>query len=142
MSRKSLRKISFLLIVTLILSSASAIAAPASDYIFAYDADIGRTGSNGVKVAFEIYGTRNMDDIGATSIYLYESSNSGWTLVKTFVYTQSAYSHIMSGNTSGHSASVTYYGTIGKQYYATVYLWAGRNGGGDSRSMSTLSFTL
>jgi hypothetical protein len=145
MSRKSLRKISLILIIALSLSSASVITVvtvPASDYIFTYNAGISKTGSSGVKVAFEIYGTRTMDDIGATSIYLYESTTSGWNLVQTFIYTQSAYSYIMNSNAGSHSASVTYAGTSGKQYYATVYLWAGRNGGGDSRFITTSTVTV
>jgi len=144
MSRKSLRNISCILIIALALSSASVItvgAVPASDYIFTYNAGISKTGVSNIKIAFEICGTRTMDDIGATAIYLYESSSSGWKLVQSFVHTQSAYSHIMDYDTFSHSASVTYAGTSGKQYYATVYLWAGRNGGGDSRSITTTAVT-
>jgi len=134
----------FLLVFAVCLSSTaflSANAMPASDYIRSYSASTYRTGPGNIKVTFEIGGTRTMDDIGSTSIYLYELNGTSWSLVQTFLYTQSSYSHIMTSNTAVHSASVTYAGTSGKQYYATVYLWAGRNGGGDSRSVTTSAVT-
>ena len=140
MNKNNTRILSLLLIFTLALSTmaaATAVSVPASDYIQNCSADISSTGRGNVKVSFSITGTGTMDSIGASSIYLYESTGSGWKLVKSFLNTQSTYSYMMASNTRSHSGNVTYSGTSGKQYYATVYFWAGKNGGGDSASRTT-----
>ena len=144
MKRKSLKVVLFLLIFTLTLSPVAVAAeagVDASDYIDMYSASIAKTGTSSVKVNFYIGGTGKMDEIGATSIYLYESNGSGWNLVNTYTYVQPANTHLMASNTGSHSSSVTYAGTSGKQYYATIYLWAGKNGSGDSRSKTTSAIT-
>ena len=143
MSRLTIKTLSFLLLFSLAFSTVAVPveAVPASDYIHSYSASISRTSSGVVRVSYCITGMGKMDEIGATTIYLYESIGSSWALVKTFKHTQSAYSSMMDSYTSMHSGYVTYSGTAGKQYYASVSFWAGKGGDGDTASKSTSSVT-
>ena len=106
----------------------------ASDYLDLYNTYICDVGSGNIQIWFEVLGTGFMDDIGVLSIILYESSNnSTWTRVKTFL--QEDYESMLAHNDSYHCSYVPYQGTAGKYYKAYVCIWAGKNGGGDSRYM-------
>jgi len=77
-----------------------------------------------------------MDEIGSTLIILYERiGSSSWSHVKRYHFTD--YSNMLAYNKNIHGSSVTYNGVTGRSYYADVYLWAGKNGDGDSRLKTT-----
>ena len=79
-----------------------------------------------------------MDEIGVLSIKLYESTdNSTWTRVKTYSYEN--YSSMLAYDDYVHSSCVSYQGVAGRYYKAYVCIWAGKNGGGDTRYMWTSS---
>jgi len=143
--KKQLTRFLFLfLIVAVCLPVAAAYAIPrASLYISNYLATTDPTGSGGVRVSFSITGTGPMDTIGATDIDLYEkpSGSSKWTLIKHFDYTQNGNSNMMGYNKNSHASYVSYAGVSGNQYYAIVYFWAGKDGGGDSRPYTTSTIT-
>ena len=93
---------------------------------------------NTINVVFEINGRNIMDKIGVTTIYLYEKTGNTWYLVKTFDYTNPLYAADMMGyNTSTKYDSVSYSGNGSKDYYATVYFYAERNGGSDTYVQDT-----
>ena len=116
----------------------------ASNYIISYMGAPASPGGKTVQVGFSITAKDYMDDIGATDIYLYEKlpSSSTWSQVKYYHYTQSGNSNMMSTNKSIYSSYVSYTGISGRQYYAKIYFWAGKNGGGDSREYITQIYTL
>lgn len=106
----------------------------ASYYINSYNTYVCAMGSGSVQVWFSITGTNYMDEIGSLSIMLYESSdNTNWTRVKTYLHDD--YSKMLATNKVSYSSYVSYQGTAGKYYKAYVCLWAGKNGGGDTRYM-------
>lgn len=106
----------------------------ASYYLDAYNTYICAMGDGRIEVWFEVMGTSYMDDIGTLSIRLYESSdNSNWTLVKTFLHEN--YSSMLAEDDYYHLSCVSYQGTARKYYKAYVCIWAGKNGGGDTRYM-------
>lgn len=77
-----------------------------------------------------------MDDIGTLSIQIYESKdNINWTWVDT--YTNGDTPSMLGHNDYYYSGHVDYQGTIGRYYKAYVCIWAGRDGGGDTRYMWT-----
>lgn len=103
----------------------------ASNYIALYHGYIARSG-NTIQPVFSVAGTYVMDRIGATEIYLYESSDgTNYSLVKTFRYTN--YSNMMAYNESAHASYMTYNGNANYYYKAYICVYAGKNGGGDSR---------
>lgn len=133
------RLITLLLIITLMIPcnvSAATIesAVPyASNYLTLYSAYVYVTSSGEVQVWFDVMGTGDMDEIGALSIMLYESSNgTDWSRVESFLH----------DSTSGMLFKDDYYvsshvswagGSTSKQYKAYICVWAGKNGGGDTR---------
>jgi hypothetical protein len=107
----------------------------ASNYIANYYATVTAIGGGDVQVGFWVSGTRTMDSIGSTIIYLYEKNGSSWTQVHTYNYVQ--YPDLVGYDTNYHSGTVSYSGVSGKQYYAAVYLRASLDGGSDSRLVTT-----
>lgn len=142
--RKYFRAIVFLLAISFILPT-HAFAAEidqiqpyASDYLTSYQAYVYPAGSGEVQVWFSVTADNYMDDVGALRIEIYESSdNSTWTYKKTFSHT--SYSNMLKQDAICHMDCVTYQGTVGKYYKAYVCIWAGKDGGGDTRYFWTSS---
>ena len=109
----------------------------ASQFIIRHAAYMHAEGHGRVSVWFDITGVGRMEEIGATKILLYErtSQSASWRLVRTYHYLQ--HDDMLATDTSFHGSHVSYNGVAGRSYYAVVHLWAGRNGGGDSRVRTT-----
>lgn len=106
----------------------------ASYYLDSYNTYMYAAGSGQVRVYFHAMGTGDMDEIGTLSIMLYESNdNSSWNWVKTFLHEN--YSSMLAYDDYYHSSYVSYQGVAGRYYKAYVCIWAGKNGGGDTRYM-------
>jgi hypothetical protein len=131
--RLILRVAAIILIVTIVLPvNAMAVEPRASDYLTAYTAYIYPAGWGKVQVWFSVDGTGTMDEIGALTIYLYESKdNENWTWVETFLHTENI--DMLGYNNFYHTNHVEYSGTIGRYYKAYVCVWAGKDGDGDTR---------
>ncbi len=137
MNKKTLRIFSLVIMLSLILSTASFAALNSSQYIAATSAWITRDGDN-VKVNFYIVGRNTMDQIGVKYIYLYEKNGNTWSLVKTFSYTNPLYASTMMGSSTGaKSGHVTYAGSASKDYYADCRFYAEKDGGSDTISQET-----
>lgn len=131
--------IAFILVFSLLIpcpafAATAETAQPyASNYLTSYSAYVYVTSSGEVQVWFDVMGTGFMDEIGSLSIVLYESSdNKNWDDVETFLHE----------STSGMLFEDDYYisshvswsgGSTSKYYKAYVCVWAGKNGGGDTR---------
>lgn len=136
MKKNISRALLLIIVLTLLLSTVAFAATEASYYLQYYNGYITKTG-NTIKVNFDVQGTKIMDKVGVTEIYLYERANSSssWTLVQTYLSTDPTYSSTMMGtNTNYHYDYVTYSGSSSKQYYAYVTCYAEKDGGSDSRS--------
>lgn len=131
-------KISLLIVAfCALLMMPSNASIEASDYLSSYGAYITKSG-NVISIHFEVEGTRRMDYLGVTHIYLYEraSSNDSWSHVKTYLSSDPLYeSDMMGTNTTFKMDSVTYSGTSTYQYKAYVTVYAEKDGGSDSRSI-------
>ena len=109
------------------------IAPRASYYLDAYSAYVYVTPSGEVQVWFDVMGTGDMDEIGALSILLYESTDGvNWTWAKTWRY--EATDGMLFYDDWYVSSYVSCQGSTNKQYKANVCVWAGKNGNGDSRN--------
>lgn len=108
----------------------------ASYYLESYNSYIYPAALGKIQVWFTVTGVEYMDDIGALSIQIYESTDQiNWTWVKT--YTHDTTSDMLSQNKVFHSGHVDYSGTIGRYYKAYVCIWAGKDGDGDTRYIWT-----
>ena len=137
MRKRTIRIIAFLVVLTLLLSTAAFAAINASEYITMTNAWITRNG-NTVKVNFTIVGTDTMDQIGVKYVYLYEKNGNTWSLVKTFAYTNAQYSAtMMASSISAHAGYLSYSGSANKQYYADCRFYAEKDGGSDTIPQET-----
>ncbi len=136
MKKKS--KIIILLLILSMLLSVSAVAATnSSAYINYTSAYISRSGGS-LSICFTIAGKNIMDNIGVTTIHLYEKTGNTWYLVKTYSYTDYLYADdMMKSNTSINNSSVPFNGSSTKSYYATLTFYAERNGGYDTYIQDT-----
>ena len=137
MRRSVSRMLLILLVALFLLSTISFAANEASLYLSGYLAYITKSG-NTININYEVLGTRTMDKIGVTEIYLYEKStgSSTWTLVATYLSTDPTYTSAMIGTNTGLKMdSVSYSGTSSYQYKAYVTVYAEKDGGSDSRNI-------
>ena len=110
----------------------SAAEPRASDYLDSYQAYVYPAGNGEVQVWFSVTGDDYMDEIGALSIHLYESTdNTNWKSAKTFRH--SSYTNMLAEDDIQHVSHVSYQGVAGRYYKAYVCIWAGIDGGGDTR---------
>lgn len=133
------RIVAFLLVVAMSFPITVNAAEPrASDYLDSYQAYVYPAGSGEIQVWFSVTADTYMDELGALSIHIYESSdNSTWTYKTT--YRHSNYSGMLGTDDIFHSGHISYQGTTGKYYKAYVCIWAGKDGGGDTRYYWTSS---
>ncbi len=126
----------------LIVSTVFAFTPFASRYITAYDTFLVDKGSGKIEIWFDVTGTTRMDEIGAQKIELKEKRDDGWKTVATYNYTDVEHSHILTTNKTIYSDYVEYFGTVGKEYYAIVTVWASKSGSGDSRKIDSQAIIL
>ena len=135
-------KIITLILILSIITPYSVMAATAeeiqpyaSKFLTSYNTYICRIGTSGeIQIWFDVMGTGTMDEIGILSIELYEVKSDGsvkW--LKTYLHED--YSSMLIENDWFHSSYVSYQGSTSKTYKAYVCIWAGKNGGGDTRYM-------
>lgn len=122
--------VAIILVVSLCAPAGAFAAVPetatpsASQYIVAYSAYIYPAGNGDLQVWFEITGTNYWTDIGAMTVFLYESTdNENFTWLKSFLYedndTMMAHDKIL------HASHVDYEGIPGRYYKACVCFRAG-----------------
>ena len=108
----------------------------ASAYLCSYNSYVCAMGDGKLEIWFSVTGDHYMDEIGTLSIQLYESTDSeNWTWVDTFLYED--YPSMLAYNKVVHCSYVSYQGVAGRYYKAYVGIWAGKDGGGDTRYMWT-----
>ena len=101
-------------------------AEESNKYISSYSSAITLEGNGRIKINFSTFGTNYMDDIGASTIVLYENGS--------FVKAYSAYNVLYSATMFGHSTYyfygyVYYNGNVGDSYYAEIIHYAGDSTG-------------
>ena len=133
------RIVAFLLVVVFLLPTninATGNTPRASYYLESYNSYIYNGALGKIQVYFDVTGVHYMDEIGALTVRIYESTDKEtWTWVHTVQYT--AQPTMLGYNKVFHSDHVDYQGTIGRYYKAYVTIWAGKDGDGDTRYMWT-----
>ena len=128
------RVLAIMLVMTLItpIGATAAVQPRASAYLDNYTAYVYLPGDGEVRVYFNVQGTNYMDELGALTIYIYESTDGvNWTWVETF--NQDTTPGMLSYNDDYHSGYVSYDGVAGRYYKAYVCIWGGKDGDGDTR---------
>lgn len=132
MKKRTLRILSFIVIMSMLLSTVAFASQNSSAYIAATSAYITYSGNN-INVYFTVVGKRLMDEIGVSEILLYELNGNTWSLVCDFEADNPAYTaDMLSYNASAKADHVTYSGSSTKSYYAIVYFYAADANGSDT----------
>lgn len=76
---------------------------------------------------YTVYGTGEMTELGATKVEIQRYNGTDWVYYMTLAGSNTK-------NDVSHSATVTFYGTVGVKYRAMVYAYAKDNTGSDSRA--------
>ena len=104
----------------------------ASYYLDSYNAYVYPAGNGLVQVWFKVIGVNYLDELGALTIKIYESTdNENWTWVKSFTHESTA--GMLGYDDFYHSGHVDYQGVVGRYYMAYVCIWGGADGDGDTR---------
>lgn len=77
-----------------------------------------------------------MDEIGASTIYIYESTD-GKSFTKVATYKSENFPAMIGSGTTYYKTPVTYLGKPGYYYYASVYCYAAKDGGSDTKNYTT-----
>lgn len=127
------RVTALVLIVLLVCPMAiSAVDPRASDYLTSYNAYPYAAGWGKIQIWFNVTGTDYMEDIGALTIQIYESTDeSNWTWVKSF--TNDSTPDMLGHDEIVYQSHVEYKGTIGRYYKAYICIYAGDGTNGDTR---------
>lgn len=131
------RKLSCILLVVLIASMvtcAYAIETRASELISATGITTSRYTGGVMEFTARITATDVVDKLGFTSIKVQEYDGSSWNTVKTTT-NKFAYDKV------SHLYTVSYNGTVGKQYRAVVNYKVEDNGSSDTRTRTSSAYT-
>lgn len=94
-----------------------------SDFFIGQNAWLSRVSSTEFNIWFDVTGTKGMDELGVSEIYVDESPDrSDWTEIKT--YTSSEYPELMDYGTGLHGGHVSCSGRKGYYYRAYVVFHA------------------
>ena len=111
----------------------------ASAHLDSYRATLTPKNSSKIAITVDVDGTGLMDDIGATKIYVYKSTdNEHFYYLRTF--DSKDYPAMMTHNAYYYyNTPITFQGVAGCYYYANVDVYAAKNGGSSTRTYTTSS---
>ena len=121
---------------SILCTAASAATVRSSDYLDFYVSSVTAKSGGKIVVSATVSAVIRATEIGATDVYIYESSNDvDYTCVEE--YHAEDYPEMLDSGRHFNSDVATYEGTPGKYYYAVVYVYAGNSTGGDTRRYET-----
>ena len=124
--------------VSSILCTAASASVKSSAFLNSYRATVTPKSGGLLVVTVNVDGVSPMTEIGAKTIYIYESlDNKSFYRVGT--YESSVYPQMMGTGTHYFRDAVTYLGTPGRYYYASVWVYAANEDGSDEKNYSTAS---
>lgn len=111
----------------------------ASAHLDSYCASLTPKNSSKIAITVDVDGTGLMDDIGATKIYVYRSTdNEHFYYLRTF--DSKDYPAMMKHNVYYYcDTPIIFQGVSGYYYYAHVDVYAAKDGGSSTRSYTTSS---
>ena len=129
------------LVLTLSLLLPMACAAEQASYYFAYTDAVAYAEADGkILVEADALATHTMDEIGVESITIYEQQADG-SYDDVHTYTRYNTSGMIRTNNYEHFKAVTYQGTVGKKYFASIAFYAADDEGSETLYRSTYAVT-
>lgn len=127
--------LAFIMISGILCTSAFA-STYSSQYLNSYSASVLPDSNGVVVISANVSGRGIMTEIGVKTLFLYESED-GKTFHKVMTYESTDYPHMMGSGSSFYRDLFRYHGKIGYYYYASAYVYAGKDGVGDMRNYQT-----
>lgn len=113
-------------------------SARSSAYLNSYSAHLTARRGGLISVTVDVAGTDDMTEIGASYIYIYESSDDqSFSQVASYYYKTNP--QMMGTGDSYYKSPITYMGTPGLYYKASVYVYAADSSGSDEKHYITKS---
>lgn len=134
--KKFLSGIFALIMISSILCTAASAAVQSSAYLDSYCAMLTAKNNGDMVITVDVSGVGYMPEIGAKTIYVYESTN-GIDFYWVATYESDDYPKMMGSGTIFYEDVITFHGTAGRYYYAKAFVYAGNADGGDERSCNT-----
>ena len=125
-----------LVMISSLLCTTASAAVQSSAYLDGYFAGLTADPNGEMVISVQVTGVGYMPEIGAKTIYVYESTD-GELFHRVAIYDSSDYPGMMGSGTFFCKDIITHQGTVGRYYYATVFVYAGNSTGGDERSYDT-----
>lgn len=135
---------SFVLVVMMLVGTVSATmdGVRSSLYLDAYRAWLTPCSGGEIAVNIDVQAVGEMDDVGALSVKIYESSDGGTTWSNPRTYYSVMYPELVQHDTVIYYETPIYHdGTPGYKYYAIVKVYAGDETGSDFREYQTTTVT-
>lgn len=143
--KKALFRIAVFVIATMMLVgvvSATEGGVRSSLYLDSYRAWLTPKNNGAISVNIDVQAVGDMDDIGATEVAIYESSDGGATWSFDTSYLSSLYPDLLQHDTYWYyEAPITYIGRPGNKYFAIITIYAGDSTGYDTREYQTTTIT-
>lgn len=117
---------------------AGAVTGRSSLYLSYYRAWLTPVSGGKINVNVDVQAVDDMDNVGALTISMFESSDGGSTWNPDGTYTSALYPNMLDQDTYiYYDTAVVHEGTAGYKYYAVVTVYAGDNTGYDTREYQT-----
>lgn len=129
-----------LMTVTLVVPAAA--AEQSSLYLDGYRAWLTPQSGGKIAVSIDVQAVDYMDEVGALTVKIYESADSGstWGQVRTY-YASMHPQLIVHDDYLYYDTPIYHQGTAGYKYFAVVEVYAGDSTGSDSREFQTYTVT-
>ena len=140
MKKALFRIASFVIAAMMLISAVSATSAGirSSLYLDSYRAWLTPKNNGAINVTIDVQAVDYMDNVGATKVIIYESTDGGSTWAQDKVYVRALYPELLEQDTYlYYNTPITHIGTPGNKYYAIVTVYAGDSTGYDTREYIT-----
>lgn len=141
MKKTLLRMTTFVLAAMLLIGTVSA-STRSSLYLDGYRAWLTPKSGGKINVTINVQAVGDMDNVGALSVEMYESSDGGSTWHRDGSYASALYPELLQQDTYlYYETPLSHQGVAGYKYYAIVTVYAGDSTGSDSREYQTTTVT-
>ena len=138
--KSAVKRVSCIFLVVVLSISVFLLPASArsSWYLNCYRAWLTPEDDGEIFVTVDVQATGDMDELGATRIEVFESTDDGETWARHKVFLASIFPEMLiSGDYFYYDTPVSFTGTPGYKYCAVVTVYAGDSTGGDYRDFTT-----
>ncbi len=139
MTRSGKRTICVVLVIVMgigLLCAPASASTRSSEYLASYSASVLPDPDGRLVISASVNGRGTMTELGVKTIFLYESAD-GKSFQQVKTYESSQYPNMMGSGAFFCEDLFVYQGKVGYYYFASVYVYAGKDGMGDTRNYTT-----